>query len=99
MYNRIKNALLVVCEGVDLTTVSNIEFYVKQPPLSFCYIPEVISSEEMLVVVPFEDAMKLKPGEVKVQFAYTDAAGNPRPSPTEIVPVDELQKEAGYDPI
>lgn len=96
---RIKNHLSVTCDDVDLTTVSNIEFYVKQPGFFRQYTPEVISAGEMLVVIPFEDAMKLRPEEVKLQFAFTDANGIPGRSEKVTRKADELLKEAGYDPI
>lgn len=99
MRKRIKNSLQITCEGVDLTTVSNIEFYLRQDRLFFQYSPEVISPSEMLVEVPFEDAMKLISGQVQMQFAFTDAEGNPQATEIETAAVGDLLKEAGYAPI
>ena len=98
MDRRIRNLLQITCDDLDLTTISKIEFYVKQASLFFQYTPEVRSKTEMLVDVPFEDAMQLRLGEVKLQFAYTDANGFPGKSDILEVPVEELLKEAGYDP-
>lgn len=99
MRRKIENNILVNVEGVDLTTVSNIEFYVKQPALFLEYIPRVISAGQMIVKIPYEDAMKLKLGGVSLQFAYTDASGTPNATDTIIASVKELLKEDGYDTV
>lgn len=99
MRTRIKNALHITCEDVDLTTVSKIEFYIKQPGFFAQYTPEVLSANEMLVEIPFEDAMKLRPGQTKLQFAFTDENGVPRATEIEHREAGDLLKEAGYDPI
>ena len=96
---KMRNNLLVTCEDVDLTTVSNIEFYVRQGQFFRQYAPEVVAAHEMLVVIPFEDAMELSTVGVSLQFAFTDADGNPRATKVELIPAGELLKEAGYDPI
>lgn len=99
MRNKIQNQLLITCLDVDLTTVANIEFYVRQAGWFRKYQPNVIDSDQMVVIIPFEDARNLVPGKVKLQFAFTDAEGNPRATEVEEIPVDELLKEAGYDPL
>ena len=99
MREKIKNTMKVTCEGVDLTTLSNIEFYVRQGNFFACYIPHVVSASEMVVEIPFEDAKKLKPDEAKLQFAFTDENGTPDASDVVAVEVDDLLKEVGYDPI
>jgi len=99
MKNKIQNQLHISCEDADLTTASNIEFYLRQGTLFKQYSPTVVSDHEMLVVIPREDAMKLKYGTTELQFAFTDAGGNPRASEVERIPVGRLLKEAGYDPI
>ena len=99
MRTRIKNALHITCEDVDLTAVSKIEFYVKQSGFFRQYSPEVVSPNEMLVEIPFEDAMKLRPNQVKLQFAFTDENGTPQATDIVSYEVADLLKEAGYDPI
>lgn len=96
MNRRIKNTLQISCVGVDLTTVSNIEFYVRQEKLFFLYIPTVTSANTMVVTIPFKDAMELRAERVELQFAFTDADGNPIPSEIKRIPVGDLLKEAGY---
>lgn len=98
MRRRIENNILITCEDVDLTAVSNIEFYVKQSLFFRQYTPEVISATEMLVTIPFEDAKLLKPGPVSLQFAFTES-GTPRASEVVQMAVSDLLKEAGYDPL
>jgi hypothetical protein len=99
MKKRIQNSLHITCEDVNLTSVSNIEFYLRQSRFFRQYTPEVISEHEMVVVIPFEDAMKLMAAAVQLQFAFTDADGNPRATEIESVPVGDLLKEAGYDSV
>ena len=96
MREKIENRLKITCDDVDLTTLTNIEFYVKQLKFFGCYTPRVISSSEMLVVIPLEDAKKLKDGEAELQFAFTNADGNPDASNVRKVNVGELLKEVGY---
>ena len=99
MREKIRNQLKITCYGIDLTEVSNIEFYVKQLKFFGRYNPIVLSSTEMAVTIPFEDAKQLKNGEAELQFAFTDKDGNPDASDLVAVKVGELLKESGYDPI
>ena len=95
---KIKNQLKITCTDIDLTEITNIEFYVKQLKFFGCYTPSVLSSTEMTVTIPFEDAKKLKRGEVELQFAFTDRNGIPDASEPTTIPVGKLLKEMGYDP-
>lgn len=99
MREKIQNTLKITCNDVDLTKISNIEFYVRQIGFFGCYVPTIISSNEMVVVIPFEDAKKLREGEVKLQFAFTDENNTPRATGIVIKSVNDLLKEVGYDPI
>jgi hypothetical protein len=99
MREKIENRLKITCEDVDLTTLINIEFYVRQARFFGCYSPTVISSTEMVVIIPFEDAKKLHSGKVELQFAFTDANGNPDASDSVVCEVGNLLKEVGYDPV
>lgn len=84
-------------EGTDLTKVTKPEFYVKQACNFFQYTPTVIDETHLLVKIPKEDAMRLRPGTVKLQFAATDGDGNPITVETVEKTVAEFLKEAGYD--
>ena len=99
MREKIKNQLKITCEDIDLTEVTDIEFYVKQFAFFGCYTPSVLSPTEMTVSIPFEDAKKIKNGEAKLQFAFTDKNGIPRASDVVVKSVNELLKEGGYDTI
>lgn len=99
MREKIENNLKITCTDIDLTTLTNIEFYVRQIRFFACYTPVVISSTEMIVIIPFEDAKKLTHGKAKLQFAFTDANGKPDTSDVVEVEVKELLKEVGYDSI
>lgn len=98
MREKIKNTLKIICTDLDLTTVKNVEFYVKQPHFFGCYTPVVVSANEMHVDIPFADARRLTKGTVKLQFAFAFADGTPGASDVEITKVNELLKGAGYDP-
>ena len=99
MREKIQNRLKITVDGLDLTKISNIEFYVKQVGFFACYTPEVISSTEMMVIVPYKDAMRLRKGKVELQFAYVNENGDPDATDPVEYPVGALMKEDGYDPI
>ena len=99
MREKIKNQLKITCEDIDLTEITNVEFYVKQSAFFGRYTPSVLSSTEMTVTIPFEDAKKMKDGTVRLQFAFVDKNGEPNASDVVEVTVDELLKEGGYNPI
>lgn len=98
MRQKIENSLLIECTDVDLTTVSNMEFYIRQSNFFACYTPIVISASEMVVAIPFRDARRLRPGNAELQFAFVDADGVPRASDPVTENVHVLIKEGGYDP-
>lgn len=99
MREKIQNTLKITCNSVDLTTLKNIEFYVKQRHFFGCYTPFVVSASEMSVIIPFSDAKKLEKGTVQLQFAFTTADGVPDASDVVEKEVDELLKEVGYDAV
>lgn len=99
MRKNIQNDLLITCNGVDLQSVTNIQFYVRQQEQFLEYVPDILSANEMTVRLPLADACKLQAGTVLLQFAFVDADGNPRASEIVQIPVGELLKEAGYDPV
>ncbi len=98
MRQKIQNTFVVEVEGVDLKTVSNIEFYLRQKSVFFQYTPIVTESNEMMVTVPKKDADLLNANmPVRLQFAYTDENGNPQASDPTEVNVGVLLKDGGYD--
>ena len=99
MRENIENLLKITCEDIDLTTLTNIEFYVRQLRFFGCYTPIVISPTEMAVKIPFSDAKKLRKGKAELQFAFVDSEGNPDASDVVMADVGDLLKEVGYDPI
>lgn len=99
MREHIQNELHIEVEGVDLTTVRNIEFYVRQGKCFFRTYPAiVVSPTEMIVSIPFEDAMQLAYGMASLQFAFVDENGTPRASEPVSESVGILLKKEGYDP-
>ena len=99
MRNKIKNTLDINVCGIDLTTLTNIEFYVKQGNLFFQYTPEIIDYNNMIIEIPYEDTLQLVPYiNAELQFAFTDDNGNVGASNIERVIIQELIKEGGYNP-
>ena len=98
MFQKVKNIVHVNVEGVKLTTLKNIEFYVRQGGLFFSYVTSVISDEEIIVEIPKGDADRLKFTEpVRLQFIGTDPSGVPVPVPVVETTVNELLAPEGYD--
>lgn len=97
MKQKIKNQLYIeVPAKCELMKAKNIEFYVKQGSNEKTYEPTVVSDTEMIVEIPYEDAMALNYGGVKLQFAYTDMYDNDHASEVLKTSVGEFLKEAGY---
>lgn len=96
MRQRIENHMVISVSGIDLTTVSNIKFWVRQGSVLLEYAPTVVDSITMTVLIPKSDAMHLSKSDVKMQFAYTDSQGVPNASEVVTMTVDELLKESGY---
>lgn len=98
MRQRIENELSVTVEGVDMTTVRDLVFWVRQSSVFLEYVPEIADSGTMLVHIPKEDAMKLRSSDVEMQFAFTTQDGRPLASDIVRMSVERLLKEAGYGP-
>lgn len=94
---KIENVLMVNIDNINLLTAQNIEFYVKQGNLFFEYTPKVISENEMLVTIPYDDAMKLNTGDISMQCAFTDANGNALCTGIIKTTANGFLKEAGYN--
>lgn len=98
MRQRIENYLSVTVDGVDLTTVHDPVFWVKQSIVFLEYVPQIADSSTMLVHIPKEDAMRLSASEVETQLAFTTQDGRPMASDIVRMSVERLLKEAGYGP-
>lgn len=98
MRQRIENYISVTVDGVDLTTVKDPVFWVKQSSVFLEYVPEIADRGTMLVRIPKEDAMKLRNRDVEMQFALTTQDGRPLASDIVNMGVERLLKEAGYGP-
>lgn len=102
MRQRIENKISIEVEGADdLITVSNLVIWIYQLAEKLKYTPTVINSTEIMVTIPFADAMRLRSGipptPAKVQIAYTDKDGNKKASDIAVVPVEALLDAEGYD--
>ena len=97
IFQKVKNTLSITVDGAEFLTARNIEFYVRQGSTFFEYIPEVISDTEIVVTIPYEDAMKLSSFDVYLQLAYTDSNGNVVVTEKSACTVSVFLKEAGYD--
>ena len=97
MREKMENLLHIEVSGVDLTTLTDIEFYIKQGSHFWQYAPTIASATEMVIRIPFDDAKCLKPGTALLQFAFVEN-GIPRASEVETVGVYDLLKNVGYNP-
>lgn len=89
---------LTISEDADLLSASKIQVFVTQGSLEFVYdIPVAVSDTELDVLIPYDDAMKLNQGAVKVQVAWTDSAGTPRNTKPKTINVAELIYSGGYE--
>ena len=82
MRQKIRNRLHISIDGADLTGATNPELYVRQGIVGLfrTYVPQILSPNEILVEIPYKDAMELHCGTCSLQLAWTDADGNPRAS-------------------
>ena len=99
MRQRIENKITIDVTGADdLTTVSNLVIWIYQPLTKLEYTPMVVSAEQLLVTIPFEDAMKLRSeNKAEIQIAYTDADGNKKASDIVTIAVKRLLDKEGYN--
>ena len=97
MRSKIENILNVSVSGVDLTALSDIQFYVRQGSVFFQYTPQIIDDSNMIITIPLADAKKLVPAvKAELQFAFTDGYGNSGASEITQMVVQDLIKKEGY---
>jgi len=96
---RIENTRrLTVSEDVGLLSCTGITAFVVQGDTEFSYsIDTAVSDTEVDVQIPYDDAMSLNRGTVKIQLAWTDANGTPKCTKPKTMPVDEFIYSDGYE--
>lgn len=98
MKQLIANYIPISCDEVDFTTSTDIVVWIKQGSLFFRYTPTVVDAHNIVVEMPFADAKQLTISGAKVQWALTDANGQPVASDPVMVSVGEILDKDGYDP-
>lgn len=94
---RIKNVFTITVDGAELTKARNIRIYIGQHELLLKYTAEVIDDTHILVTIPYEDAMKLKPHDVCIQLVFTDNNNNVIKLEQQHVPTGAFLDKEGYD--
>ena len=97
MIQKMRNTLCVYIYGIDLTKCSNFQFYLLQNNMQFSYAASALTSNKLIVEIPYEDAMKLVPGCAQAQVCLTDGAGNARATNLMQLRIEELINKDGYD--
>lgn len=100
MRQRIENRLDITISGdsnLDLTTATDLEFYVRQGALFYQKTPVVQNATSITVTISKDEADVLKTKPASCQLAFTDANGNKRATDILYVNVAALLKESGYD--
>lgn len=94
---RIKNTFTINVEGANFTKAKDICIYIGQHELLLKYTAEVIDDNNILVTIPFGDAMKLKPHDVCIQLVFTDDNNNVNKAERQHVPVGAFLDKEGYN--
>lgn len=102
MLQKIQSNLLLTVKNsdgsdVDFSKATNILFGLRQRPSLYLEYPGVWVDGQLLVAIPFEDAMKLAVTTTKVQLFWTSADGRKHSTAVSTISVEELIREAGYD--
>ena len=98
MRRGIRNYISVRVKDMDLTTCSNLKFYVEQDGTTFDYSGTINydDTEVMRVEIPKEEAVMLSKGLAQVQVALTDAGGVPRSHDPIRINIGDFLEETGY---
>lgn len=102
MLQKIQSNLLLTVKNsdgsdMDFSKATNILFGIRQQPSLYLEFPGVWVNGQLLVQIPFEDAMKLAVTATKVQLFWTDENGQKHATAASAISVEELIREAGYD--
>lgn len=98
MKQKIQNQLHIsVSETCELTKATDIELYVRQDDKLWIYNPIILSDSDMLVDIPYEDAMEFRLGYVaKIQLVFKDSSNVSHASEVLKTTIGELLNEEGY---
>lgn len=89
---------VTLSEDVQLTTATKIQAFVTQGSNEFVYdITTPVSDTEIDVLIPYDDAINLGRGAVKLQVAWTDSGGTARCTKPKTLSVDEFIYSGGYE--
>ena len=102
MFQRMRSAVPITVDGVDLTTVTDIEVELVQEStgveMLFTGSDVVVGgSSELTVMIPKDVGMQLEVSPLRGQIMFThNDSGLPDATKPFTIPVSELIKEAGY---
>jgi len=101
MFQRMRGAVSINVDGVDLYEVSDIEVELIQEDTNTEMLftgsdVAIADSTTLQVVIPKDVAMGLEVSPLRGQIMFTRANGFPDATKPFTVPVSELIKEAGY---
>ena len=101
MFQRMRSLIAVDVDGVDLTTVTDIEVQLIQESTG---VEMLLSGSDIVVMsetqiafgIPKDVAMQLEVEPIRGQIMFTRDTGLPDATKPFTIPVSELIKEAGY---
>ena len=101
MFQRMRGAVSITVDGIDLTKVTDIEVELIQEDtgveMLFTGGEVVVTGETALTVtIPKDTAMSLEVAPLRGQIMFTREDGMPDATKPFTVSVEELIKEAGY---
>lgn len=100
MIQRMRNNITVNVDGVDLSTVTNIEVFLRQESTGVERLisgASITAGDGVLVFeLPKELGMQLEASPIRAQIMFTRENGLPDATSPFNIPVRELMKEAGY---
>ena len=101
MFQRMRGAVSITVDGIDLTKVTDIEVELIQEDTGVEMLftgaeVAIASSDTLQVVIPKDVAMALEVSPLRGQIMFTYENGYPDATKPFTVPVSELIKEDGY---
>ena len=96
MKQKMRNTLCIYIYGIDLTKCSNFEFCLEQDNIQLNYDAVAHTSNQLVVEIPYDDAMKLEKGCARCQAYMQDEYGNSRATNVMTLQVEELIAKDGY---
>ena len=101
MFQRMRSAIPITVDGVDMTTVTDIEVKLIQEDTGVDMLftgsdVSVVDAATVQVVIPKDVALQMEVSPLRGQIMFTWDNGFPDATKPFIVPVSELIKEDGY---